>query len=70
MQIKYVYFTFKGRRIEYDYDIYGDSPSCLGSNNNIIDGKTAFVQGYGYTEEGKFNWKFLKIIVIIEQNEC
>ena len=42
-----------GRRIVFDYDIYGDSPSCLGSFKNRIEEKWAVVQGYGYNEKGK-----------------
>ena len=42
-----------GRRIVFDYDIYGDSPSCLGSFKNRIEGKRGIVQGYGYNEKGK-----------------
>ena len=43
-----------GRRIVFDYDIYGDSPSCLGSFKNRIEEKRGVVQGYGYNEEGKY----------------
>ena len=43
-----------GRRIVFDYDIYGDSPSCLGSFKNRIEEKRAVVQGYGYNEKGKY----------------
>ena len=42
-----------GRRIVFDYDIYGDSPSCLGSFKNRIEEKRGVVQGYGYNEKGK-----------------
>ena len=44
-----------GRRIVFDYDIYGDSPSCLGSFKNRIEKKRGVVQGYGYNERGKYN---------------
>jgi len=40
-----------GRRIIYDYDRFGDSPSCIGSGKEIV-GKTATSQGYGFTENG------------------
>ena len=43
---------FAGRRIEFDYDKFGHSPSCLGSNTNIVNGKEAVVQGYGRAEDG------------------
>ena len=42
-----------GRRIEFDYEKFGHSPSCLGSNTNIFNGKEAVVQGYGRAEDGK-----------------
>jgi hypothetical protein len=41
-----------GRRIEYDYDRFGDTPTCLGAENDL-EGLTAIVQGYGRTSEGK-----------------
>ena len=44
---------FVGRRIEFDYDKFGHSPSCLGSNTNIVNGKEAVVQGYGRAEDGE-----------------
>ena len=44
---------FIGRRIEFDYEKFGHSPSCLGSNTNIVNGKEAVVQGYGRAEDGK-----------------
>ena len=45
-----------GRRIEFDYEKFGHSPSCLGSNTNIVNGKEALVQGYGLSEDGKNSW--------------
>ena len=47
-----------GRRIEFDYEKFGHSPSCLGSNTNIVNGKEALVQGYGLSEDGKKSWVF------------
>ena len=37
-------FFFSERRIIYDYDKFGDSPTCLGDNNEI-SGLEALVQG-------------------------
>ena len=37
-------FFFSERRIIYDYDKFGDSPTCLGENNEI-SGLEALVQG-------------------------
>ena len=45
-------FFFAGRRIIYDYDMFGDSPACI-SSGKPIEGKAAISQGYGYTEHGK-----------------
>ena len=45
--------SIAGRRIEFDYEKFGHSPSCLGSNTNIVNGKEAVVQGYGLSEDGK-----------------
>ena len=43
-----------GRRIIYDYDKYGDTPACLGKQDQVLDGKIAVSQGYGLTENGKW----------------
>jgi serine protease 27 len=40
-----------GRRLEYDHDRFGDSPSCLDHNTNL-EGRVGTVQGYGETEDG------------------
>ena len=40
------------RRIEYDYDKFGDSPSCFGTGKNL-DGRLAITEGYGFTEHGE-----------------
>ena len=42
-----------GRRIEYDFDKFGDSPVCLDQGKEEIVGKIATVQGYGLNEHGK-----------------
>jgi len=52
-----------GRRIVYDYGVYGDSPACFsdgtGSDSEAVarakgpKGLEAEVQGYGYTETGR-----------------
>ena len=49
--INYIWL-YLGRRIEFDYEKFGHSPSCLGSNTNIFNGKEAVVQGYGRAEDG------------------
>jgi hypothetical protein len=45
----------KGRRIIYDYDRFGDSPSCLGKKDANLEGIVAVSQGYGLTETGEEN---------------
>ena len=55
-----------GRRIKFDYDKFGHSPSCLGTNTNIANGKEAQVQGYGRAEDGK-NRPFMLLCI---HNEC
>ncbi|XP_040581572.1 CLIP domain-containing serine protease C9 [Lepeophtheirus salmonis] len=40
-----------GRRIKFDYDTYGDSPSCLGRTEDTLVGQEAISQGYGFTED-------------------
>ena len=39
-----IHFFYSERRIIYDYDKFGDSPTCLGENNGI-SGLEALVQG-------------------------
>merc|ERR1712223_1084561 len=41
-----------GRRIEYNYTKFGDSPSCLPKKEFEVINKIATVQGYGVTESG------------------
>ena len=40
------------RKIVYDYDKYGDTPTCLNDQFNI-SGKNATIQGFGITETGE-----------------
>ena len=42
-----------GRRIMYDYDKFGDSPICLSQVEEQLEGKEAYVEGYGLTEHGQ-----------------
>ena len=42
MKLNFLYYS--ERRIIYDYEKFGDSPTCLGENNGI-DGLEALVQG-------------------------
>ena len=62
--------SFLERRIIYDYDTIGDSPTCLGDSDNL-DGKEAVLQGYGINEKGEFSGKLLETFVeIISNKDC
>jgi len=56
------------RRILYDWDIYGDSPTCLAQNYKI-DGTKGLVQGYGLTEDGIYPDSLLEVNVTILSNQ-
>jgi secreted trypsin-like serine protease len=56
------------RRILYDWETYGDSPTCLAKNYNI-HGTKGLVQGYGLTEDGIFPESLLEVNVTIITNE-
>ena len=56
-----------GRRIEYDFDKFGDTPSCLDQGIDITD-KIATVQGYGTTETGT-KGKLLETNVTVISNQ-
>ena len=43
---------FLERKIVYDYDKYGDTPTCLNDQFDI-SGKNATIQGFGDTQTGK-----------------
>ena len=59
-----------GRRIEYDYDKFGDSPTCLdqGQRDNI--NKIATVQGYGVTEDGEVGTLLETNVTVITNELC
>ena len=71
--LQILFENLSGRRIVFDYDIYGDSPSCLGSFKNRIEEKRGVVQGYGYNEKGKSSTYVISLIdyktVQVEINE-
>jgi len=58
-----------GRRVEYDYEKFGDTPSCLDKGINKI-GKIATVQGYGLTEEGTKGILLETNVTVISNPEC
>ena len=54
----------------YDWETYGDSPTCLNKDRNI-DGKKATSQGFGKTETGEFPNKLLETTVkTITNDDC
>jgi len=58
-----------GRRVEYNFDLYGDSPSCMDKGMEI-EGKLGNIQGYGLTEFG-IRGKLLEAnVTIISNNDC
>lgn len=58
------------RKIEYDFDRFGDSPTCLGQSLDIA-GQDAIGQGFGITETGGFPDNLLEAKVeIIENQQC
>ena len=56
------------RRILYDWETYGDSPTCLAKDYNI-QGTKGLAQGYGLTENGIFPDSLLEANVTILTNE-
>lgn len=56
------------RRIEFDFDKYGDSPTCL-NNNYEIGEVEALSQGFGITENGTQPNVLLEAKVLTISNE-
>jgi len=58
-----------GRRIEYNYEVYGDTPSCIDQGQDNI-GRVATVQGYGFTETGERGSLLETNVTIITNEKC
>jgi len=58
-----------GRRIEYNFDKFGDSPSCLDQGLDKPD-KIATVQGYGTTETGDKGKLLETNVTVITNQRC
>eukprot|EP00092_Neocalanus_flemingeri_P070336 GFUD01086316.1.p1 GENE.GFUD01086316.1~~GFUD01086316.1.p1 ORF type:complete len:596 (-),score=125.76 GFUD01086316.1:106-1893(-) len=58
-----------GRRVEYDYESYGDSPICL-DQGVAVEGKIGTVQGYGLTVDGTRGKLVEANVTIISNNQC
>ena len=63
-------FVFSERRVIYDYEKYGDSPTCLGEENDL-DQQIGLVQGFGITEDGTAPDNVLEAnVTIISNSKC
>ena len=63
-------FIFLERRVIYDYERYGDSPACLGEENDL-DQQIGLVQGFGITEDGTAPDNVLEAnVTIISNSKC
>jgi len=58
-----------GRRVEYDYDIYGDAPSCMDQGIEV-EGKIGNIQGYGLTEFATRGQLLEANVTIISNKVC
>jgi len=59
-----------GRRIAYDYDTFGDTPSCLNVGKFDTIGKIATIQGFGLTEDNTKGDLLETNVTIISNEEC
>ena len=59
-----------GRRVVYDFDVYGDTPTCMdqGDYNNID--KIATIQGYGEVEDGGRGGLLEANVTVISNEQC
>ena len=65
-----MFLIYKERRITYDYEKYGDSPTCLGKEKNL-DQQLGLVQGFGITEDGINSDGLLEAnVTIISREKC
>jgi len=58
-----------GRRIEYNYEVFGDTPSCIDQGQDNV-GKIATVQGYGLTETGTRGSLLETNVTVIDNDLC
>jgi len=58
-----------GRRIEYNWDVFGDTPSCIDRGIEKI-GKISTIQGFGLDEKGHRNNLLETNVTIISTDEC
>jgi len=58
-----------GRRVVYDFDLYGDSPSCMDKGMEL-EGKLGNIQGKGNTEFGTRGTLLEANLTIISNEDC
>jgi len=58
-----------GRRVQYDYDIFGDTPSCI-DQGLTKEGKIATIQGFGLDEEGIKGNLLETNVTVISNKDC
>jgi len=60
------------RRIVFNPDELGDTPSCLSSNSDDLSGRVASITGYGETEEGNDAGKRLGTVnvTLVDYQTC
>ena len=59
-----------GRRIEYDFGTYGDTPTCIDKPGQDNVNKLATVQGYGITEDGEVGNLLETNVTVITNDQC
>ena len=59
-----------GRRVVYDYDTYGDSPTCMDQGQYDNVDKVATIQGYGETEDGSRGGLLEANVTVISNDQC
>jgi len=58
------------RRVTYDYDQYGDSPTCLDRGDLQLEGRNVTSIGYGLTEHGTRGDLLAATMYVISNDEC
>ena len=66
-------FLFIDRRVIYDFEKFGDSPACIGTDGNI-ENQIALTQGFGITENTVDTTEERELletnVTIISNDEC
>ena len=59
-----------GRRVEYQYDKFGDTPTCIDKGLFTKEDKVATVQGFGLTETGTKGALLETNVTVISNQRC